>query len=772
MLIACRFLLAHLHMELLVQEFTPDGIQQRLANLPLSSDTMYEAELKRIKAQDPQRRKLAVDVFSWLLFALRPLTLHELGHALAVRREDSDLTTIEDCIVGMETLTSVCAGIVSIDQKSSTIRLVHYTARGYLLDHLFDCSTVLKAKGQLTRQCLMYLSAKVFGTSCESREEQEQRMKKYPFLDYAAEYWHHHLQECLDDQDLSQAERFLHDRPKLISAIRAMSSRQGLFDKDKSSLHLVTSINCPTAVRLLLKRRNDINSRTNEGETPLHVAAALGYEEILELLINKGADVNARDKYGQTALHKAAVLTIAGPVKILSRNMTVTDINSFDMRQYTALRSAAHQGNELTVRPLVENGANLDTESTDGWNALRDAACCGHEHIAHFLIQKGAKHTSGTPDGSWSALCWAASHGSISIAELLLSKGTDLAATNEGWSALRWSVEYGHGDIAWLLLQSGEDVGVNSPDDYGCTPLHAAVKRKHPRHPTLYWLLLEHRADPNACNSEGRTPLHAAADEGDSSVLSVLLDRGAYVDKQDKTGKTALHLAALRGESSVARSLIDRNANINQANKGGKTALHLSSYEGNAPFVRLLLKHGADPNIRDASGKTALHWAMTEFSSGSTSHREVIRSIIDDDTMNINIQDDDGISVLHIIASQGSCSAIDRLPCVLDLLDRGACSDLGDCMRNTPLHGAICESHAEVVHAMVRNGAVVDVQDEKGWSAVHFAARVGNQDILNSLLIHGGGNQYLLNVEGLTPLDIAAEAGQTHLNWNRPAGVK
>ena len=56
-------------------------------------------------------------------------------------------------------------------------------------------------------------------------------------------------------------------------------------------------------------------------------------------------------------------------------------------------------------------------------------------------------------------------------------------------------------------------------------------------------LLLDHGADINARNDEGRTPLHTTAYMGRIEVIRVLLERGADVGAEDKQGRTAFSLA-------------------------------------------------------------------------------------------------------------------------------------------------------------------------------------------------------------------------------------
>lgn len=78
----------------------------------------------RITSQKYGFQKLARRVLLWITCAKRPLTTQELRHALAVEIsepeiDDENLTEVADMV-------SVCAGLVTIDQESNIICLVHY----------------------------------------------------------------------------------------------------------------------------------------------------------------------------------------------------------------------------------------------------------------------------------------------------------------------------------------------------------------------------------------------------------------------------------------------------------------------------------------------------------------------------------------------------------------------------------------------------------------------------------------------------------------------
>jgi len=62
----------------------------------------------------------------------------------------------------------------------------------------------------------------------------------------------------------------------------------------------------------------------------------------------------------------------------------------------------------------------------------------------------------------------------------------------------------------------------------------------------------------------------------------------------------------------------------------------------------------------------------------------------------------------------------------------------------------------QMVCALITHGAVVDQVCSKGWTAIHEAARVGCTDIL-MLLLRRGGHVSVRDINGVTPLGVAAE---------------
>jgi hypothetical protein len=118
----CRFLLARLHMDSLLDKSNRNAILRALGKLPEGFEATYDDALERINQQSPDRKRMAYRLLSWISYALRQLSFIELRYAVAVREDVSIMD--EDYLDDEEFLISVCAGLVTISEESHPVGLV------------------------------------------------------------------------------------------------------------------------------------------------------------------------------------------------------------------------------------------------------------------------------------------------------------------------------------------------------------------------------------------------------------------------------------------------------------------------------------------------------------------------------------------------------------------------------------------------------------------------------------------------------------------------
>ncbi|KAL8952473.1 MAG: hypothetical protein Q9222_001614 [Ikaeria aurantiellina] len=199
------FLLARLFIQSLRQKTNIRDLLDAVESAPSSINDFYAETLERIKQQNPDHRKLAWRLLSWIAHAVRPLTTQELRHALAVRQGDE---TIDIERLDAEDLFVVCChGLVAIEKATQCIRLVHYTVQQYLDDHQEELFP--NAQADIFRTCMTYISFKEFhqgrcsfetfdpakfnevanGKRIAKKRFLPNRLANFPFFRYAASSW-------------------------------------------------------------------------------------------------------------------------------------------------------------------------------------------------------------------------------------------------------------------------------------------------------------------------------------------------------------------------------------------------------------------------------------------------------------------------------------------------------------------------------------------------------------------------------------------------------
>jgi hypothetical protein len=142
--------------------------------------------MERINGQDKDFTELAMQVLSWITCARRPLTISELRHALAIEVGESKLDQGNLCQV--EEMVSVCAGLVTVDEESKIIRLVHYTTQEYFVET--QQKWFPKAQTEIAIACVTYLSFDEFESSiCENEKMLKDLLAGNQLYHYASLNW-------------------------------------------------------------------------------------------------------------------------------------------------------------------------------------------------------------------------------------------------------------------------------------------------------------------------------------------------------------------------------------------------------------------------------------------------------------------------------------------------------------------------------------------------------------------------------------------------------
>ena len=108
--------------------------------------------------------------------------------------------------------------------------------------------------------------------------------------------------------------------------------------------------------------------------------------------------------------------------------------------------------------------------------------------------------------------------------------------------------------------------------------------------------------------------LFGAIQGGDTAVVSAVQRDGADPERDNSEGTTPLYAAAVNGEAAIAGLLLAAGASPDTESSGigaEGTPLCAAACWGHTETVRELLAHGADPNVREdhGAGWSPLDWA-------------------------------------------------------------------------------------------------------------------------------------------------------------------
>lgn len=193
--------------------------------------------------------------------------------------------------------------------------------------------------------------------------------------------------------------------------------------------------------------------------------------------------------------------------------------------------------------------------------------------------------------------------------------------------------------------------------------------------------------NPNAKNRIGETALTYAVINSELKTVKAVAER-ADVNMQDGFGQSPLHLALSNKKDDVFNFLLDeKKADVNVGGSKQKlknqTVLYLAVTRNQQDLIQKLFERGADPNVADSEGGVPLAEAVI----GAAVNPEIVKMLIEKGA-NVNHQENNGATPLIYVASNNQTSPEKRQSVVKMLLDAGADAKLKDKKGNTALDWA------------------------------------------------------------------------------------
>ena len=414
------------------------------------------------------------------------------------------------------------------------------------------------------------------------------------------------------------------------------------------------------------------------------------------------------------------------------------DVTEQDSETMTALHWAAHWNDLELVELLLSEGAEAEVSNRYGVTPLHEASLVANPELIQVLLRAGAQANTGFGTGETPVMT-AARTGNVEAVRILLSNGGSVDASDEwrGQTPLMWAASEGHAEMVRFLIDQGANVNqLSRLIEFGVvTTSNAGAEVNRP--------------------TGGLSSLFFAARSGADTTGEVLISAGADMNVEETMyGLSPLETAIINGHWDFAAMLIEAGAEVDNG------ALYTAIESRNTPaytnrpapprqdvaydsmdVIRMLLAAGADPSRRHDQTEMPERQAQGKVNvlAGST---PLFRAMLSSDT--------EGIELLLAHGANAAAGARDGstpLMIAAGMRARG---------RYDNALGPQAPERLGLVKLLLSNGARLDAaQVRSGDTAAHYAARAGNEHLLDYLAAMGA-DLNLANEEEQTPLALLA----------------
>ena len=513
-------------------------------------------------------------------------------------------------------------------------------------------------------------------------------------------------------------------------------------------LQIAARDNDAELVALFLKYGADPNTivESTEGkDTALTLAARNGNLEVVHHLLEKGAKFNIPKVPSAIAIakeqsHDDVVQIIQNPESYqkikASRDLLQLSVDiksSFDNEQIPQWKEQ--------ILELIALGADLKIQNNDGFRPL-DYILLAETDVSELvplLVYPGYKdHTVSSRNKNEEiellspSMLIALSSGSLSMMERLLEIGfVPQKTTSQGIHSVDWVKDRNEYLLAALM---------EHPDQLD------HIKRMHELHEALHDFDSSRAFRSIVSNPFIDIPLSysigskAKETDKNGNIIDIIRFPSKF------KGLTALQICAQMRQFTLVEALLKAGANPNLGTeKEPRTPLMLAIDSGDESIVQLFMRFGGNPDHKNTLGFTSYHYMnqakqfqilniLQQKETPFHEHDRLIDTIIAQDyqrfqlqlqnTKDINAIGKNGLSPLHWASKLGDLTIIHAL------LDEGAEIDIRTSSGQSPLMLA-AQTNLESVRCLLKNGANPEFMDEAKKTAQDYAANDMIREIIN-----------------------------------------
>jgi ankyrin repeat protein len=432
--------------------------------------------------------------------------------------------------------------------------------------------------------------------------------------------------------------------------------------------------------------------------------------------------------------------------------------------------TAAASGSAGAVKVLLEHGADVKAkENAHGQTALMFAAALGRAAVAKILLEHGSEIDAVTP--------------AKTVERVRFDQDGNIVETPAGGGGRGGR---GRGRAAAPVNAQDADKADEAAD--AAAAANAAKSAAETAEAELN--ALSHAMGFQSAEYLLAKPRAVAGD--------VAARAPRRVGPEFTGGMSALLYAAREGHMDTVRVLVEGGANLNAVSADKFSPLVEAITNAHFDLAMYLLQHGADPNLATVTGLTALYavvdsqWAphvwfpQPATDQEKTSHLELMKALLDKGA-NVNAAISERIWFRSYtndytwVDTAGAtpfwrAAQSSDTPAMHLLIEHGADPKLATKAGDTPLHAAAGIGWAanwsvnaplplvDAVKYCVDLGLDVNAVDNRGYTPLHGAAYLGNNDMVN-FLVSKGARVDARSKTGDSPADMAngpTRFGQPH----------
>jgi len=748
---------------------SPEQVREDLElGFPDAIQHFYDDEMIEIFDQPKSDGDLARKVLSILTcIKVEAIGMEILRHAMAIKEIPNTFDLKPDMLITSDWILLVTKGLVitNVYGDEEKAEFNHESIRAYLEKN--EKRWIPTAKIDVANTCLWYLSLTPFSHPSTSMKLLDQKIRQYPFVAYAAEYWGEHLKDALEsnnhtDADLNAAMTYLENNSAAFVQLAWHASyRVHGWDVYKSvhGLHICAYYGLEKLVAKYLEK--GVSLDVTEGtynQTPLFYACRNGHAGTARLLIKAGANVNHVSKRGKTPLMEAVERDRLSTVKLLMDEAEDLDANKVSKKRLyrSAVMIAAGRKNYEIVEYLSrhkDRPVDLNMEDAKGLNALQIAIMGGGNDCEDISNRTQHDETPCDPEGQLKTVALLLKH----------RKKIDInhVESTKGRSALSIAAIYGEVDIVKSLLKKKADP--NLADRDGVSPAMHAAKRRYLQ---VVKALLE-KTDSDVADKQGRYLIHFAAMSGSCDILAFLCGRHANLNAQDAQGFTPLHYTARYNHVEATEFLLKRGASVKLKDKFNRTPMRLSWQYGQYAITELFQHINTDHEEPNLHIDKRPSWSLGYINTGKE-FKPALENLKDKNHFDNAMEPGTGNTLLHIAAHHRD----DEMKMLRQVLEHplgGLDINKQNNDGHTPLHVAVQYGNIDGVRTLIEHGALCNISDKWGRTPFSLAYELASENGMTKqsmltimLILHSPED---LKTEDQNLLELFLHACQFKLYW-------